>query len=132
MSEGASFTIDVSAWPVVVHRMTGGLSDAQFDAYLAEATALLSRREPHVTIFDTLQLGQVTAYIRARTQEWMRAHHEEIQTHCLGSVYVVTTPVVRFIVMASLFAKRQPTPVHVCAALDEGMAWARERLAARQ
>ncbi|MBX3187130.1 MAG: hypothetical protein KF819_08950 [Labilithrix sp.] len=124
-----SISIDTSKWPIVVHTADGTPSNEAIDDYIREATDILLRGEPHVTVLDARRVGKATAYTRARSREWLRERRPELASYCLGAVYVVGSPLLRFVVMTVLVVARLPMPYRVCEELEEGMAWARERLA---
>jgi hypothetical protein len=125
-----SLTIDTSRWPIVVHTATGVPTKEMVDDYLRTATAILARKEPHVAILDARGVGRAHPYIRARSREWMRAHRPEVAAWCKGTVYLVSSSAMRFLVMTSILMTRLPTPYRVCESLEEAMEWARERLGA--
>lgn len=120
--------IDTAHWPIVLHISEGAPTDAEFDAYVAEATAILSRAEPHVVIMDTTGLTHVSAYGRATKKEWLARHGELLRRHCLGTAMILSSPVLRFISSTIMLIRPFPTPYYVCETLDEAMEWARGRL----
>lgn len=127
MSEG-SVTVDTSRWPIVVHTGVGVPPRSAIDDYIAEATKILERKELHVTILDVRRVTGTSAYIHGRSREWLKAHRAELARYSAGIVYVVGSPLVRFLVAGTLLLARYPTPYLVCETLDEGFAWAHERL----
>jgi hypothetical protein len=124
----ASCVIDTSAWPIVLHTADGPLPDAEVDAYLRQATEILLRNELHVTVLDATRLGFFSAQTRSRARAWIRQYRDQLQEYCAGTVYVVASPMMRFIVMTSLLVSRLPTPYLVCETREEALAWARQRL----
>lgn len=128
MSAG-SFHIDTSQWPIAIHRVEGALSNQQIDAYVDAGTTLLLRGERHVVILDTTRMGRFTAYARARSAQWQQTYRNELERYCLGTAYVVPSPLLRFIVMTVLLVGKLPTPYVVCDSIEEAMTWCRERLA---
>lgn len=120
--------IDTSRWPIVIHTAEGSAPDGVVDDYLRTATEILARREPHVTILDARRVGHASAYTRQRAREWLSEHRAELSVYCRGYVYVLSSPIVRFVAMTTLLFARLPMPYRVCEDLDEAMAWARERL----
>jgi hypothetical protein len=132
VSQAPRAEVDTSAWPVVIHRVWGSLSEAAVDAYIEQADAVLARQERHVAILDARQTGSVTAYTRSRSMQWIRLNAEALKAHCVATVYVVESPVVRFIVMTTLLVSRLPTPIRVCSTIDEALTWANQRLGAHR
>lgn len=122
-----TFNLDESRWPIAVLTVEGSLDDAQVDAYVAAGTALLERGEPYVTIIDIRRMGTVSAYSRARQKQWATHYREKLKAWCLGSAFVITSPVLRFVTMTVLLVAPLPMPYSVCKDLDEAMGWAEKR-----
>jgi hypothetical protein len=123
----STWTIDTSQWPIVIHAVEGSLNDRQIDDYLREATALTQRPEAYVAIMDASRIGSVSAYMRARITEWQRQHRATVNERCLGVVYVLSSPLLRFVTMTILLVTGLGVPYVVCATRDEALAWARGR-----
>ncbi|MCU0698459.1 MAG: hypothetical protein MUC96_18315 [Myxococcaceae bacterium] len=123
----STWTIDTSQWPIVIHSVEGSLSDRQIDDYLREATALMDRPEPYIAIMDASRIGSVSAYMRARITEWQRQHRAIVNERCVGVVYVLSSPLLRFVTMTILLVTGLGVPYVVCATRDEALAWARGR-----
>ncbi len=126
-----SFRVDDSHWPVVIHSVDGVLDDAQIDGYAAAGTEVLLRRQPHVVIIDVRAMGRVSAYGRARNAGWIKQYHAELTQYCLGTAYVIRSPLLRFITMTVLLVSRLPTPYTVCETLEDALAWSEKRMIAR-
>ena len=120
--------IDTKQWPIVVHSVDGVLTDAELDAYIAQADTILARKVPHVTVLDASRSGLTTPAVRARAAAWQKAHHEELKQYCRGTAYVVPSSVLRFVVMSLLLLTQLPTPFTTCETLDEALAWGKKRL----
>ncbi|MBE2250106.1 MAG: hypothetical protein IAE78_11200 [Myxococcus sp.] len=122
------WTIDTSQWPITVHAVEGSLSDEALDEYLREATALLEARGPYVAIMDASRIGGVSASMRARIVQWQREHRALVNEKCLGVVYVLSSPLLRFVTMTILLVTGLEVPYQVCATRAEAEVWARRRL----
>jgi hypothetical protein len=123
----ATWTIDTSEWPIVVHSVEGSLTDRQLDDYLREATSLMQQEGRYVAIMDASRIGSVSAYMRARITEWQREHRAIVNQRCIGVVYVLASPLLRFVTMTILLVTGLGVPYVVCATRDEALAWARGR-----
>ena len=126
-----SFRIDDSRWPIAVITVEGTLADAEVDAYVEAGTALLARGEPYVVVIDLRAMSSVSAYARARNTQWAAAHREQLQRSCRGSVFVITSPLLRFVTMTALLLAPLPMPYAVRRDLDEALVWAEVQHAAR-
>ena len=124
----SSLHIDTSHWPIVIHTTVGSPTDAQFDAYIREATELLLREGPHVAVLDSTRLGRPSAYARARKKDWLEQYGNALRQSCLGTAFVLSSPVARFAAATILLVRPFPTPWVVCATLEEALVWARQLL----
>lgn len=127
MTEG-SIEIDESRWPFAVHTVMGSPSPATVDAYLVRATEVLARRERHIAILDARGAVGGSAYTRQSGRLWMRTHGDELAKWCAGTVYVVRSPLIRYLVMTSLLVTGLPTPYLVCEDIEEAYVWGKARL----
>lgn len=128
MTQG-SISVDTSRWPIVVHTVLGAPSNAAVDEYIQRASEVLEKRKAHVTILDARRTQVAPAYTRQRARAWIRENRDALAAHCLGTVYVIDSSLLRFVLMKTLLFVRLPTPYHVCEGLDEAIVWARQRLA---
>jgi hypothetical protein len=126
-----SYAKDLSRWPIAVLRVEGTLDDAQIDAFVTDGTDMLSRRERYVVVFDLSAMGIPTAYARGRSLQWQKEQYDALGQYCLGTVYVMPSPIVRFISMTIFMLARPPSPFRVCEGIDEAIAWAEQQLTKR-
>jgi len=126
-----SWEVDTSRWPIVIHAVDGALTDEELDAYIHEATLVLQRGEKHVAIMDGSKASWVSAQVRNRARAFQRANRELLGQVCVGTVYVVPSAVLRFVVMTVLLVGQLPMPYFVCETREEAIAWAQERLRAQ-
>jgi hypothetical protein len=82
----------------------------------------------YVAVMDASRIGSVSAYMRARITEWQRRHRAMVNQKCLGVVYVLASPLLRFVTMTILLVTGLGVPYVVCATRDEALAWARGRV----
>lgn len=122
---------DESRWPIVVHRTIGVPSDADVDAFIKRADAILAKQQPHVVIFDNVLSGRVSAYMRQRSMDWLKANSPQLAEHCLGTGLVFRSAALRFVMSTVMLVASHPVPHKVCATLDEALTWARVQIAAR-
>jgi hypothetical protein len=125
-----SYSVDASAWPLVVHTVEGALEDDQIDAYVKAGTEVLLRRAPHAVILDIRKVGRISAYGRARNAQWQQQYRAELKAWCVCTAYVSANPLVRFITATVLLVGRPPMPYRIFPTIEEGADWAQERLRA--
>jgi hypothetical protein len=124
-----SFRISTETWPIVVHTMEGSPTDAEIDAYIAEANTILLRKQKHSVVMDSRKAGMVSSYARKRTKEWLAEHFDAVHTYCAGTAYVFSSPALRFVLSGVMLLQQHPNPYVICGTLDEGFDWARKQLA---
>jgi hypothetical protein len=68
---------------------------------------------------------------RSLQAEWMKLHAAEIRLNTLGIAFVISSPLVRGALTAILWLQPLACPHLVTADLDQGIAWARQKVASR-
>lgn len=123
---------DETRWPVVVHTTVGTPTDAQVDAFIARADAILRRRTPHVVVFDNSNAGKASAYMRQRSMDWLRENGPLMTQHCAGVALVFRSAALRFVMSTVMLVTSHAAPYEVCATLPEALGWAERQLASRR
>lgn len=112
-------------------RFTGLTTDAEFDDYLNAMTRLIvDRKQKTVTILDARKSDRTPATQRKKQAAWLKAHDNFLRQYSLGTVFVITSPLVRGVLTAILWLQPLPTDYAVVATMAEAERWARQRLAA--
>ncbi len=124
--------VDTGRWPIAVFWVGEGATEADVDAFILAADEVLARGEPYVAILDASELQRASPYARQRAVEWQKAHRAELAAHCLGTAFVLSSPLMRFITMTVLLLTDLPTPWRVCANVDAAIAWGQELLSKRR
>jgi hypothetical protein len=124
----ASTRIITDHWPVVLHVSDGEATDAEVDAYIREATAILQRGEPHAVVMDASQVMQASPYARARKKAWLAEHEVLLRRHCVATAVVLRSPLLRFISSTLMLVRPFPTPYRVFDSVEEAVSWARRQL----
>lgn len=119
---------DESRWPIVVHSTIGVPSEAEVDAFMRRADAILARRTRHAVVFDNSQAGRVPAYMRQKTFEWLGRNRGELERWCVGSALVVRSAALRFLMATVMLVSSHGVEQEVFASLDPALSWCRERL----
>ena len=121
---------DTSRWPIVVHRTIGSPSDAEVDAFIDRADAILRRGERHAVVFENLLAETPSAYMRQRSIDWLTKNGEPMAGLCVGTALVFRTAALRFVMSGVMLFVSHPTPHAVVGSLDQAVAWCRDQLAA--
>ena len=123
-----SITLDESRWPLVIVRIVGTPTDDELDAFLAESTVRLQRKEIQVSIIDVSRADRAPATQRRKQADWMRDHESLLRRRSAGMAYVITNPMVRGVLTAIMWLQPLPVEHTVVATLEEAERWALAQL----
>jgi hypothetical protein len=114
----------------VVHTTVGVPSEADVDAFIRRADALLARREIHAVIFDNSNAGRVPSYMRQRSMDWVGKNRDALDRYCAGNALVIRSSALRFLMATLLLVTSHKVPQETFATLDPAIAWCRRQLQA--
>ena len=124
----ASFSHDDSLWPLLIVRLEGALSDAQYEEFFAHGHATLLRRERYVSIFDLSRLTLPTPEQRQRLARWTKAHEPLMRESLIGSALVLSSPFLRMMVSVLVHLAPTPAPYVVVPSELSAVPWVAARL----
>jgi hypothetical protein len=101
---------DMSRWPIVVHRTIGSPTDAEVDAFIVRADAILERGERHVVVFENLLADTPSAYMRQQSIDWLNRNGERMADTCVGTGLVFRNAALRFVMSGVMLFVSHPTP----------------------
>jgi hypothetical protein len=113
---------------VLLVRFDGPSSDEEFKDYLERLDASLERRTKSVTVVDARDAGVSSALQRKMQAEWMQRNAETLAAFSLGTVFVITSTMVRGFLTAIMWMQQPPGGHHIVATIDEAHAWTTQRL----
>ncbi len=119
-----TWEVDTLGWPVVIYRMGEGATEADVEAFIRAGDAVLARDEPFAAVLDASGLRGVSPQLRRRTEAWQRSNRARLERHCVGTAFVLPSPLLRFISMTILMLTDYPTAWRVFASADEAIEWA--------
>jgi hypothetical protein len=109
----AQTRLDDSRWPLVLYTAIGEQSDDEFEAYLADADRVLSRRERHGVIFDARRASPIGPKLRKRQVEWLRQNDRQLRAQCVALGMLLSSPIQRGVFRAILWMNPLPYPYSV-------------------
>jgi hypothetical protein len=121
---------DTGQWPLVLVRMEGAVSDAEFQGYLEQLSVVARKGEKWVGLVDLSTCGRTPASQQQMHADWNKAHLDVLRAHCLGTTFVLTSTFARLAVNMVLMMRPIPQPYAVVATAGAGLSWAAERLEA--
>jgi hypothetical protein len=122
--------MDDKLWPLLVVQFSGPQSDWEFEQYLDALSERVNRREPYVCVVDARLGDAASPEQRHRKAEWLKLHEPLLREHCLGTAFVLTSPVVRLSLQVILALRPLVIPHTTVSTLEAGVGWAAERLQA--
>ncbi len=125
----SGYEVDESAFPLLVVRFVGPMTDADFQGYLDHMENLRSRAR-NAAVFDATEAGHLPARQRRMQAEWLKTHRSMLQRYSVGSAFVMPSPIVRGALTAILWITDMPGPHTVVESRELAEAWAREQLRA--
>ena len=117
----AIITFDDSLWPLLVIRVTGAMSDKDFEAYLARSSAMVERGERYVSITDLSKAGLPSAEQRRLQAEWLREYEAALGKQVLGNASIITSAPIRLAVSLVFSIKPLPMPNVAVSDMDSAL-----------
>jgi hypothetical protein len=120
---------DDSRWPIVVSRASGESSDDDMRSYLTMLELMLSRKARHVIIVDATQGKQLKSQHRKMLADWTQLNRQTLARYRAGLALVTPSAVLRGMITAVYWLSPPPFPYQPVSTMEEGWAWARQRIA---
>jgi hypothetical protein len=122
--KGGSWRVETAQWPIAVYAMEGAVTEEMLEGFLSEADAVLARNEPFVAIMDGSRAASTPAFVRQRSVEWQRANAAQLKAYCLGTAFVLSSAIQRFITMTVMMIVPLPMPVRIFETRKDALEWA--------
>jgi hypothetical protein len=123
-----SIVVDQSQLPLLIVTFVGQVDDDAFRCYLQETKDVLDRKQRYVVIMDASRSGVPPPSQRQMQAVWMEAHAQALARHAVGTVFVISSPLVRGALTAILWLQPLPHPHTVVADVAMAKVWAQTRL----
>ncbi len=120
--------IDDTHWPLMIIRLRGVATDAQFEAYLSQVESLQQRGETYVSISDATWLGVPPASQRQRQALWSQQSEQALREQVLGHASIITSPFVRMTVSLLLHIRPLVHPHIAVSDMPSAVNWVTHRL----
>jgi len=107
-----------------------GMADTrQFADYLETVSRRLAQQRPYIVVLDARYAERTPAMQRKMQADWIASHRPELEQYCAGTVFVISSPLVRGALTAILWLQPLPSPHIVVGTLPAALDWARARVA---
>lgn len=123
---------DQSRLPLAVITYRGLAPMVEFEAFITRVDGWLRNRQTYVLVFDVSRADVPTALQRRRLAEWTALRGQDLARFCLGTSFVITSPLIHGAFTAVLWLQPLPYPHEVVASRKEGEVWCRKQLDARR
>jgi hypothetical protein len=125
VTDGKSYRIDASRWPVVVVTRLCEPTDAQLKDSLAALDRLVDARpEKYSLVLDLRRAPTPTPPQRKLLAEHALERAVQTRRYCRGEALVLDSPLIRGLLAASLWLKKRDVPTHAFAELEPALEWA--------
>jgi hypothetical protein len=125
ITDGKSYRIDASRWPVVMVTRLCEPTDAQLRDSLAALDRLVDARpEKYSLVLDLRRAQTQSVAQRKLVAEHDRSRVAQLQRFCRGEALVVDSLVARGLLAAALWLKKPRVPMQTFAELEEAVEWA--------
>jgi hypothetical protein len=124
------FLYDESRAPLVVVTSVGDTSDAEFDIYLEQMTALLARRTRYGVLLDARRSSRPPPKQRQKQADWMTKHASALRERNVCIAFVIDNAIVRGALTAILWLQPTPAPHKVFGDMDAAERWVLDLLRA--
>jgi hypothetical protein len=111
-------------FPLVVIECEGEPTDAELREHFERLDAYGRHPQKRLVVYDLRGMVRLGHGQRQQFVEWMRRNTELMRTMNLAVLFVITSPVVRIILRAVLFAQPLGCPTRTFARRDEALAHA--------
>lgn len=128
MDSSASINIDDSLWPLLQVKFPSAFTNAQQEQYLNQLSSYLRRGERYVGVMDTHLLKNPSSEQRQRQANFIKEHEALFRQCSLGTVGIVTSPLLALGARILIHLKPMPTPFYVTSSSPAAISWAAERL----
>lgn len=122
-------TVSTAEWPIVHYAIEGTIEDeAEIQAYIADITGLLARRQPYCSVIDLRHATVPSASLRRRQADWQQEHDDALRRYCRGAAFVTTSKLVKGAIIAIGWLQPWPHPVDYFTTVSEARVWAADQL----
>jgi hypothetical protein len=124
----ALITFDDSSWPLLMVRMSGNVSDAQYARFLEQMDGYLDRGERYVCLMDVSQCSILTVTQRYMHAEWIHRNEARLRAQLLGQSSIMTSAHMRLSRSLLTYLKPLPVPSATVPDLDTALRYVVGRL----
>lgn len=102
------------------------VNEGDFCNYLMELEALYRQETDLIVIFDASRTSHLPPQYRTRMGQWIRNHKNLIQQSCFLQVYVLSSPLMRFVLQGIFLIQKPPVSFKTISNLEDAKALAEE------
>jgi hypothetical protein len=125
----AAVEIDRSQQLLVIVRFGRGLTDQEFEQYLADYQLVLESEQRFGAVYVTPPNMPLTPPRQVRLQaRFMKQHRSLMEQRVVGVAFALPSPLMRGVLRGILMLQPMPCPHTVLATEAEGVSWVKARL----
>ena len=108
------------------------LSPEGFDQYLVDLEALYATRSNLIVIFDGTKTSHLPVGYRQKMGHWMADHKRLVQKSCMLQIFVISSPLMRFVLQGIFLIQKPPVSFKTISNLADATKLAEEILSLMQ
>ncbi|MEL6536337.1 MAG: hypothetical protein AAFQ98_13055 [Bacteroidota bacterium] len=102
------------------------LNDANFSQYLSDLESLYRKRKNLIVIFDGSRTTHLPTQYRQRMGHWIAEHKSLVRESCLLQIYVISSPLMRFVLQGIFLIQKPPVSFKTISNLADALKLAEE------
>jgi len=129
-SSAGAISIRFDEWPLLRISLLATPTLGEFTALLSQLTTVLKRREPYVTVTESVLTEALPVTMLRLEADWHRERSQDLERYCLGIAMVVLNPSPGRSFAASTVRSmggKQAAPMQVFGDVPSAVAWARQQ-----
>ncbi len=119
----ATLTFDDSSWPLVIMRISGVMTSAQYVHFLERSASFLDRGEPYFSISDVRHAGIPPLPQCRQLAEWMRGQQVRMRQYVRCNAILVTSAPLRLSMSLVFHLMPPPMPHTAVSDMDAAVAF---------
>lgn len=118
--------------PILIQRWVGAFSDDEYRAVLRETSECLKKdaagKRRNAMVVDLRLAEQLTTEQRKLLSTWLNENETLVREVCVGTAFVVRSPMVRAVLATVLWIQSHPGPHTVVSRMQNGLEWCTDLL----
>jgi len=102
------------------------LNESSFDQYLADLRSLYQEHNKLIVVFDGSSTTHLPTQYRQKMGHWIAEHKSLVRESCLLQIYVISSPLMRFVLQGIFLIQKPPVSFKTISSLADALKLAEE------